>query len=97
MSVVETAPTRLLDGLRADGRPVLVAEHLEQHGPLPLELRPEELRRRIAESGLTGRGGAGFPTAAKLESVLGGRTRPIVVANGPIASSPERRPRSCSS
>jgi NADH:ubiquinone oxidoreductase subunit F (NADH-binding) len=82
MSVVETAPTRLLDGLRADGRPVHVAEHLEQYGPLPLQLRPEELRRRISESGLTGRGGAGFPTAAKLESALGGRTRPIVVANG---------------
>jgi NADH:ubiquinone oxidoreductase subunit F (NADH-binding) len=82
VSVIETAPARLLDGLRADGRPVPVAEHVEQYGPLPVELRPQELRRRIAESGLTGRGGAGFPTAAKLESVLGGRTRPIVVANG---------------
>ena len=82
MSVVDTAPTRLLDGLRADGRPVPIAEHVEQYGPLPVEVRPEELRRRIAESGLTGRGGAAFPTAAKLESVLGGRTRPIVVANG---------------
>jgi NADH:ubiquinone oxidoreductase subunit F (NADH-binding) len=82
MSVVETAPSRLLGGLRADGQPLSLAEHLEQYGSLPLELRPEELRRRIAESGLTGRGGAGFPTAAKLESVLGGRTRPIVVANG---------------
>jgi NADH:ubiquinone oxidoreductase subunit F (NADH-binding) len=82
VSVVETAPTRLLDGLRADGRPVQVAEHVERYGPVPLEPRPEEIRRRIAESGLTGRGGAGFPTAAKLESVMGGRTRPIVVANG---------------
>jgi NADH:ubiquinone oxidoreductase subunit F (NADH-binding) len=82
MSVIETAPSRLLDGLRSDGRPVPVAEHVERYGPLPLELRPAELRSRIAESGLTGRGGAGFPTAAKLESVLGGRMRPIVVANG---------------
>jgi len=82
VSVIETAPTRLLDGLRSDGRPVPVAEHVDRYGPLPLQLRPEELRHRIAESGLTGRGGAGFPTAAKLESVLGGRTRPIVVANG---------------
>jgi NADH:ubiquinone oxidoreductase subunit F (NADH-binding) len=82
VSVIETAPSRLLDGLRSDGRPVPVAEHVDRYGPLPLELRPAELRSRIAESGLTGRGGAGFPTAAKLESVLGRRTRPIVVANG---------------
>lgn len=82
MSMVESAPPRLLDGLRADGHPLPLAEHLERHGPLPLELRPEELRRRVAESGLTGRGGAAFPTAAKLESVVGGRARPVVVANG---------------
>jgi len=82
VSVIETAPTRLLDGLHSDGRSVPIVEHVGRYGPLPFELRPEELRHRIAESGLTGRGGAGFPTAAKLESVLGGRTRPIVVANG---------------
>jgi NADH:ubiquinone oxidoreductase subunit F (NADH-binding) len=82
VSIVGAASTRLLDGLRGDGRPVAVAQHVERYGMLPLELRPEELRRRIAESGLTGRGGAGFPTAATLESVVGRRTRPIVVANG---------------
>lgn len=86
MSAVETIATaatpRLLSGLRRDGRPVSLAAHVERYGPLPLELRPAELHDRVAESGLTGRGGAGFPTAAKLESVLGTRTRPIVVANG---------------
>jgi NADH:ubiquinone oxidoreductase, NADH-binding (51 kD) subunit len=87
VSAVETvaAPPvapRLLGGLRQDGRPVGVAAHLERYGPLPLELRSEELRERIAAAGLTGRGGAGFPTATKLESVRGGRTRPVVVANG---------------
>jgi len=81
MTVVPATP-RLLSGLRRDGRPVPLAAHLERHGPLPLELRPAELRERVAASGLTGRGGAGFPTATKLESVLGTRTRPIVVANG---------------
>jgi NADH:ubiquinone oxidoreductase subunit F (NADH-binding) len=81
-TIVAAATPRLLSGLRRDGRPVSLAAHVERYGPLPLELRPAELRDRVAESGLTGRGGAGFPTAAKLESVLGTRTRPIVVANG---------------
>jgi NADH:ubiquinone oxidoreductase subunit F (NADH-binding) len=86
MSAVERMTTpavpRLLGGIRGDGRPVSLAAHLERYGELPLELHPAELRDRIAESGLTGRGGAGFPTAAKLESVCGSRTRPVVVANG---------------
>jgi NADH:ubiquinone oxidoreductase subunit F (NADH-binding) len=86
VSAVETAVTaampRLLGGLRRDGRPLPLTAHVERYGLLPLELRPSELRDRVAESGLTGRGGACFPTARKLESVLGVRTRPIVVANG---------------
>lgn len=82
MSSAETAPSRLLDGLRADGRPVSLAEHLARHGRLPLELSPEELRGLVAQSGLTGRGGAAFPTATKLESVIRRRSRPVVVANG---------------
>ena len=52
MSVVDDrAEPRLLDGLRRDGRPVSLAEHLDRYGPLPLELRPAELRDRVAESG----------------------------------------------
>jgi NADH:ubiquinone oxidoreductase subunit F (NADH-binding) len=82
MSVAERTAPRLLGGLRRDGRAVTLAEHVDRYGPLPLELRPSELRNRIAESGLTGRGGAGFPTAVKLESVLDRRARPVVVANG---------------
>jgi NADH:ubiquinone oxidoreductase subunit F (NADH-binding) len=81
-TAVVPEPARLLSGLRQDGRPVPLAAHVERYGPLPLELRPAELRARIAESGLTGRGGAAFPTATKLESVLDKRTRPVVVANG---------------
>jgi NADH:ubiquinone oxidoreductase subunit F (NADH-binding) len=80
--IVVPARPRLLSGLRQDGRPVPLTAHLERYGPLPRELRPAELRHRVASSGLAGRGGAGFPTATKLESVLGGRMRPIVVANG---------------
>jgi NADH:ubiquinone oxidoreductase subunit F (NADH-binding) len=72
------APPRLL----VDDRRLTLAAHLERYGEPPLELQAAELRGRIAESGLTGRGGAGFPTAAKLESVRSSRTRPVVVANG---------------
>jgi NADH:ubiquinone oxidoreductase subunit F (NADH-binding) len=86
MSVAESiepyASHRLLGGLRPDGRPVPLRAHVERYGELPLELRPRELLDRVSDSGLTGRGGAGFPTGTKLESVLGRGTRPVVVANG---------------
>ena len=87
---------RLLGGFRRDGRPVSLDAHVERYGALPLELSPEELRDRVALSGLTGRGGAAFPTGAKLESVLG-RGRPVVVANGtegepPSGAQSARRP-----
>src|ERR1700736_1099482 len=58
------------------------AEHLDRYGPLPqLRGRSEDLRLVVGESGLTGRGGAGFPTAIKLRSVAGGAAA-VVVANG---------------
>ncbi|MGW2027373.1 NADH-ubiquinone oxidoreductase-F iron-sulfur binding region domain-containing protein [Streptomyces decoyicus] len=41
-----------------------------------------ELLDRIAAAGLRGRGGAGYPTAAKLRAVRDAGPRPVVVANG---------------
>ena len=57
-------------------------EHLARYGPLPpVAKRADEMVRVIEASGLTGRGGAGFPSATKLRSVSRGR-RTVVVANG---------------
>ena len=67
-------------------------EHLARLGPLP-ELHGLQIERLVADAGLTGRGGAGFPTARKLAAVAGGARDPVVVANaaeGEPASSKDR-------
>ncbi len=80
-----SGPTRLLETIRPDGRPVSLDDHLRRWAPAPAV---RDARGRFAlidavsESGLTGRGGGGFPVARKLEAVAAGRGRPVVVANG---------------
>ena len=67
-------------------------EHLERVGPLP-ELRPQQIEHLALDAGLTGRGGAAFPTGRKLAAVAGGARDPVVVANaaeGEPASSKDR-------
>ena len=68
-------------GLLAAPGPSL-AEHLATHGPLP----PADVGALAAAAALTGRGGAGFPTAVKVRSVAQESARcrrtPVVVANG---------------
>jgi len=80
---------RLLSGIRAQGA-VTLEEHTALHGPLPIEQGGRRRRQReqgamlideIELSGLTGRGGAAFPTATKLRAVAGARGRAIVLAN----------------
>lgn len=68
---------RLLPPALGDGtsRP----RHLERYGALPAADR--SLVEEVDRAGLTGRGGAGFPTAVKLRAVAAGRS-PVVVANG---------------
>ena len=51
-----TGARRLLLGLRADGRPTGLHEHLAQYGPLPGSVDLIEL---AGASGLRGRGGGG--------------------------------------
>lgn len=72
---------RLLAGVRADGTPMPLELHLRCHGALPRR-SGADLVELAAASGLRGRGGASFPMARKLEAVLAGRGRPVVVANG---------------
>jgi len=68
---------------RGDG-PVSLAAHLIRYGALPCFRGRAQRDAMIAEveaAGLTGRGGAAFPTARKLAAAAGGR-RPVVVGNG---------------
>jgi len=81
MSALAALPalsSRLLPGGRARD----LAAHLELYGPLPpVADDRRDLIRLVEESGLTGRGGAAFPTAVKLRAVARGG-RAVVVANG---------------
>ena len=63
-----------------------LAEHEREYGTLWLRgrsgrRRPERLIDMVEAAGLTGRGGAGFPTGRKLRAVAG-RGVAVVVANG---------------
>jgi NADH:ubiquinone oxidoreductase subunit F (NADH-binding) len=75
-SVPPSGRTRLLlDGTGADHR-----AHTRRYGELPRP-RLDELLSTVADSGLTGRGGGGFPTATKVRAVAAGARRPVVVGN----------------
>jgi NADH:ubiquinone oxidoreductase subunit F (NADH-binding) len=60
-------------------------EHLGMYGPLPVledEKPTGTIVRIVAESGLRGRGGAGYPVADKMRAVLATKGRPVVLVNG---------------
>jgi NADH:ubiquinone oxidoreductase subunit F (NADH-binding) len=86
----ERGPARLTAGWRPDTRAASLREHLDCYGPLPRHGRrghrspggPAGLTEAINEAGLTGRGGAGFPTGVKMRAVAGRRGPAVVVANG---------------
>jgi NADH:ubiquinone oxidoreductase subunit F (NADH-binding) len=58
-----------------------LAGHLRTHGPLPLA-NTSALIAEIEAAGLTGRGGAGFPTEVKLAAVARQRGGKVVAGNG---------------
>jgi NADH:ubiquinone oxidoreductase subunit F (NADH-binding) len=81
---------RLLAGVERTG-PLSLDRHLAVHGPLPAG--GAALIEAVRASGLRGRGGAGFPTATKLEAVAGGRGPRAVLVNaaeGDPASAKDR-------
>jgi NADH:ubiquinone oxidoreductase subunit F (NADH-binding) len=85
---------RLLLGGPDPARPMPLAEHLGRHGGFLLrgfggDRSPMLLIDAVERAGLTGRGGAGFPTARKMRAVAG-RRRPVVVINAA-----EGEPASC--
>jgi NADH:ubiquinone oxidoreductase subunit F (NADH-binding) len=73
--------TRLPRLLASAGQPVELAEHLRVHGPTPYRGGPRMLIHTIESAGLTGRGGAAFPTHRKLTAVAASKGSPVVVAN----------------
>ncbi len=75
-----------------------LSTHLALHGPLAVPRRDDRdwshaVWREMAASGLTGRGGGGFPAAAKWDAVTRSGRRPLVVVNameGEPASAKDR-------
>ncbi|HEU5268225.1 MAG TPA: hypothetical protein VFU35_16060, partial [Jatrophihabitans sp.] len=68
---------RLLAGL-CNGASLDLRAHLATHGPMPGTDLEHLLAHLDAVGGLAGRGGAGFPFAAKLRALAPGRRRVIV-------------------
>jgi len=77
-----TGEGRLLSGIRDDGRALSLNEHVATYGSARDGARAEAFVAELESSGLTGRGGAAFPIAAKFQAVAAGRRRPVVVVNG---------------
>jgi NADH:ubiquinone oxidoreductase subunit F (NADH-binding) len=85
--------SRLLHGWYATGGAADLDEHLSRYGPPPVPRSADavdRLVRAVENAGLTGRGGAAFPTGRKLRTVFGGRGTAVVVANG-MESEPASR------
>lgn len=81
MTVASATPTELTRLLTRVGPDF--ADHLRVHGPLPALASPVGLIDKIGAAGLTGRGGAAFPTARKLAAVrAAGRGGAVVAGNG---------------
>ena len=76
-----TLPMPRLIASAAQDRPASLGEHERLYGPTPLRGRPrgrsaaKSLIDVVDASGLTGRGGAGFPTGRKMRVAAGAAPR----------------------
>ncbi len=75
------APPAGAGRLFAAGGEASLAAHLATYGHLPTQHPGAGLARELELSGLTGRGGAGFPVWRKLTATAAGH-RPVVIGNG---------------
>jgi NADH:ubiquinone oxidoreductase subunit F (NADH-binding) len=87
MTVATVSVDRLLASASGSTSSSDLDGHLATHGALtlPVGADPEwagQMVRSIAGSGLRGRGGAGFPTAEKWQTVAGVARRALLVVNG---------------
>ena len=76
--------SRLTIGWRDTGQAAALGEHVATYGPVPrIDRRSrKDLIDQVVASGLTGRGGAGFPTGIKMRAVASKRGPAVLVANG---------------
>ena len=84
------ADARLFAGIADPG----YAAHLATFGPLNFAVIGSELVAELERSGLTGRGGAGFPAGQKSRAVLLGSARGWTPSSVVIANGAEGEPRS---
>ena len=61
--------------------PLGLRAHVARHGPVPYRGGPGLLTGEVEAAGLTGRGGAAFPTHRKLRAVTEGGRAPVVIGN----------------
>jgi NADH:ubiquinone oxidoreductase subunit F (NADH-binding) len=90
---VTAAHPRLLAGWHETGQTAGLAEHLDRYDAPPVPASRGARRRLIEDvdrAGLTGRGGAAFPTGRKLAAVASAKGPAVVVANG-MESEPASR------
>jgi NADH:ubiquinone oxidoreductase subunit F (NADH-binding) len=75
-----TPVRRLTVGWHQTRGPASLRQHFDRYGGRPS--LGSQLIAMVTTAGLTGRGGAAFPTGTKLRSVAAGRGPKVVVANG---------------